>query len=852
MSASAASDADVPRPVAPIFAWTRGSRVRRVALVATLPALLPVVAFALAIAGGRVIVPGDGLSYYLPVHELAKTSWRLGEIPGWNPFAFAGQPLLATAQGGVLYPLNALFLVLPAFYANNVLVLLNIAIAATGAAMLARRLTGDDAGAVLAGLAFGSCGFFYGHLGHQSIEASVAWLPWALLAYERLRERGRAADVLLLGGALAMAALAGQPQMLVMTLLTLVTYAVVTEVLADARRTRTFRKGVIVVGAVAAVEMLLPTSRPEIAAVLLVDLIAVIALVSLLVLKALNRRLPRIGRTPRALRLLALASILAVGLAAAQLVPTAVASFGSARGSFSYAAATSFSSSATHLPLLLFPYLFGNQFPTWPFTAPYQGHWNLEELAGYPGLACLVLVAAGAARIRRDRRALALASAAALMLLISLGRSTGLAFFVWLVPPLGHFRAWARYVVVADLAVAVLAGYGVAHLRTAGPSARRAACRRAVAVTAALAAAGALVPLVPPVAHHVAPGFGTVAAVAVPLLAAVAAAGACLAFGRSVRVATALCLVLVPLDGFFSFGGFFGWRDSPTFAAARAAYSPSEPAPWGTVPDVPGGIDRYLYAGMSVPPIVPFLPQLTDLKGMRSANGYDPLASSSYLAAVGDMTATGAVRRPGQFLVRRSPLLDLLRISLVLVPKKQAPARPPAWLVESGTSGGIVRYEYRPRVPDAFLVGRTIVASDARIRSYLDGRGTFDPATTALVERPSQALSASGSGRVGGVSWSTSAVTGRVVADHRSLLVVSQAWDAGWSAWVDSKRAPVVRVDRILTGVEVPAGTHRFRLAYETPGLKAGFGVSIASIVVFLLTAATLPVLSARRRSRVG
>ena len=136
--------------------------------------------------------------------------------------------------------------------------------------------------------------------------------------------------------------------------------------------------------------------------------------------------------------------------------------------------------------------------------------------------------------------------------------------------------------------------------------------------------------------------------------------------------------MLVPLDGLASFGGFFDWRQSPSFAAARADYSPSEPAPWGAVPDRPGGIERYLFAGKSILPIMPFLPQLTDLKAMDSANGYDPLASTNYLASVGGMQPSGELLRPGQFLRRRSPLLDLLRISLVVVCFSSASVNKPA------------------------------------------------------------------------------------------------------------------------------------------------------------------------------
>ena len=84
-----------------------------------------------------------------------------------------------------------------------------------------------------------------------------------------------------------------------MTLLVLVTYAVVNELLAQPARARRFGKIVLAIAAVASLEMLLPTSTAVIALVLLLDLLLVVAGVSLLVQKALNRTWPPIRTTPR-------------------------------------------------------------------------------------------------------------------------------------------------------------------------------------------------------------------------------------------------------------------------------------------------------------------------------------------------------------------------------------------------------------------------------------------------------------------------------------------------------------------------------------------------------------------------
>src|SRR5262249_12686904 len=148
-----------------------------------------------------------------------------------------------------------------------------------------------------------------------------------------------------------------------------------------------------------------------------------------------------------------------------------------------------------------------------PFQVLYRGHWNLTELAGYPGLACLVLAAAGLSPIRRDRRALALALTAFVLLVVALGASTGAAQLVGLLPVYGHFRSWGRYVVILDLAVAVFAGYGVAHLRAASPAERGAAVRRAWVTAGVLVLLGVVVPFLPVVSRYRAVANSTVLAV---------------------------------------------------------------------------------------------------------------------------------------------------------------------------------------------------------------------------------------------------------------------------------------------------------------------------------------------------
>ena len=387
------------------FARSTAAARRARTLLLLVPALVPAIVFAGALLGRSLLAPGDGALYYFPEHVLTTDAWRSLHIPAWNPFAFSGTPLLAASQSGAFYPLNALFLVLPALYANNAVVVLNLAIASTGAAVLARRLTNDTAAATVAGIGFASCGFMYGHIAHQSIEASVAWLPWVLVGYESMRERPSARSFALTSGALALSLLGGHSQMFFLIVLAVAIYAAAVACLESPPARRRLKQIAPPVLALLVVETAAPASATTTLVFLLLDLFLVGLAVIAIVHRVLARRIRIAWRRGWIVPALVGA---ACSLAAVQLIPTASIVGETVRAHLDFSTATAYSFSPSHLVLLLFPYLFGNPFTVAPFTSTYHGHWNLTELAGYPGLACIVLAAAGLPRIRRDSRGVAL------------------------------------------------------------------------------------------------------------------------------------------------------------------------------------------------------------------------------------------------------------------------------------------------------------------------------------------------------------------------------------------------------------------------------------------------------------
>ena len=71
----------------------------------------------------------------------------------------------------------------------------------------------------------------------------------------------------------------------------------------------------------------------------------------------------------------------------------------------------------------------------------------------------------------------------------------------------------------------------------------------------------------------------------------------------------------------------------------------------------------------------------------------------------------------------------------------------------------------------------------------------------------------------------------------------------GWKATVDGRDAPIERVNYLMRGVQVPAGTHRVEFTYEPTSYRVGWIVSLIATLGVLI-AGLVGWRSQRRRRR--
>lgn len=371
----------------------------------------------------------------------------------------------------------------------------------------------------------------------------------------------------------------------------------------------------------------------------------------------------------------------------------------------------------------------------------------------------------------------------------------------WL-PIVGQFRAPVRYVFFAHLAVACL---GACALTALTSSADRAWLRRALwapwGLTAVVAAA-ALLASGPGGAGD--PAGGRALAVWVGPLTCAVAAGLLTLAARGARWAVPCLVVLAAGDlAAYGLGGVIAWQDFVPQAQVVPLLGDASRRP-------PPGEGRIVRGGF---------PNLWLLAGYRMVDGYVAIAPARQL---------------------RYDEVPALRVSGVRF--AHASVLPPAV-----TQGAELFAGEWFRIPDprprAWAVSRVRVS-----RVPADDIAAIDVSREALVTHPLP-LAGGPAGPVAVVLDVPGEIRLRTDAPGRTLVVLSERYDGGWSADVDGTPAVVEPVNGDFLGCVVEAGRHGVTFTFAPAYLASGAWVSVAGA---LASVALAGISWRRERSRPG
>jgi hypothetical protein len=136
-------------------------------------------------------------------------------------------------------------------------------------------------------------------------------------------------------------------------------------------------------------------------------------------------------------------------------------------------------------------------------------------------------------------------------------------------------------------------------------------------------------------------------------------------------------------------------------------------------------------------------------------------------------------------------------------------------------------------LPRSYLAeGIRIVPDRHALAALMDPGFDFRREILLAEGLPSRGVSADLVGESRIVSYRPDRVEMRVSATRPAVVVLLDAFDPGWRAWVDGAPAPVLRANLAFRAVPVSAGEHLVEMRYRPRAVSLGIALSAATALV--------------------
>lgn len=757
-------------------------------------ALLAALLFRGVLFGGEVFFSRDIAPFFRPMKTFLARSVRHGVLPLWNPWILNGEPFFATLQPGVLYPGNVLLYLLPIRFSFDLTLVLHFVLAGGGTFLLLRRWDRSRLGALFGSVAFMLGGYLVSVGGYPNNLQTVAWLPWVWVAWDRLLADRSVRTALLFSLACAVAFLGGEPQMLALGL----------------------------------------------------------GLMFLHGLLRIERREARLGAAVVAF---AASGILALALAAVQLLPLIELVRHSVRMQpTGLDFATRWATEPVNLSQFLVPPALGSgpmRFGIDLLPAA-QATWILTL---YPGVVVLCMAGVGIVR-HGDRRWTAFWAVTAVVgVLMALGPSTPVFPLLYhVLPPLKAVRYPEKFLWLTALAISVVSARGLDGVLDG--RGRLAGTLIAAAMSSVLLAASLLLLVRPEVVEHACRGAlqgarlcGTPGEAArtygkILLRGGVLAAAAGILLGvcevRRIRpaLAGAGLLALAAADLLVA-------QDHVNPSVNASLY---EHPPWAVTtlrsldPDVAG----YRYRGSPTAALMGSAARV--LRARELSNMYleyeTAAPNTGMLAGIQTQDGLQGLELTSEAelettLVRNSPryrtkMLRAMNVHYYADASATADSMPGLTPVAGHSELPIRIFRVDDPLPRAYFA-----TSDTVVREPVQAFGaSVEPgfplaSRVAVWPRPDPRPKPTSEGRVTHATYGVNKVRLEVQADGPGLVVLTDRFYPGWHATVDGSPRPVLRANGFFRAVAVPEGGHEIEFEFAPASVRIGAWISLAGLLVW-------------------
>lgn len=689
------------------------------------------------------------------------------QFPLWNPYNFSGSPLFANIQSAVLYPLNIFYFFLPQPFAWTLLVMLQVFLSGIFSYLFIRSLRVSKISSLLSSTAFACSLYTTVFLEYNSVVQTLLWMPLALYGVQKINEAGHTRYYLLLTLAITLLFFAGHLQVAVASLLFIICFVVFS--------VRSF-------------------SQPK---------------------------------RQRVLLLYALFGLIALGIAAVQLIPSLELILNSARVPQEYPfLIEKLLIQPSQLLLFVAPDLFGN-----PATRNYLLSETYPTKAVYIGFLPFVFFIFSLV-LWKTNNYVKFFGGAILVLLLLLVR-TPLSELFYRVPiPFFSTSSPSNTIFLLSFCISVLAGFGLDVFLQKN---KKYFLYISIIVFSIIGCSLLIFKITqtPFLMSNALFSLG-LAAIGVGLffLGSV--------FSSKKQIIALFFLLITIADLFYFFQKF-----NP-FVPQAFMYPKTPVTSWLTQN---AGIQRVWGYGAAA------LEANTETHmHIFSPNGYDPIYPKRYGAFIQsskegkiattftNQTRSDAVIAPGygerDLILNeyRLRVLDMVGVTYILdKPQVKDNTFPKERFKQVYTNNGWHIFQNLNAVPRVFLAEKYEVFSTDRQFEQLFFAKNFNPAKVILLEEKPAGVKntvndSSGSATIS--LYSPNKVVIKTKTKTNQLLFLSDTYFPGWKALVDNKETKIYRANYTFRAVVAPKGEHMLTFVYEPESFYWGIKTTIISLVV--------------------
>ena len=341
---------------------------------------------------------GDSWANSLPMRQLRVDLIKNFEPLFWNKYNYCGLPFMGSIAANVLYPITLIYdLIFPIVSAYNLSLIFHYFLAGISMYCFLKEYKLSKFACFMSGLIFMFGGTMTTHRTHSNFIFTIAWIPLIFLFLEKYRKSKRFEFILISSIIYSISFFGGHPQIFLYSSMIILVFILYYTFIFKGGKNHYF-------------------------------------LLSLLIF---------------------LISFLIISI---QFIPAYELMKNSFRESIDYEFFQSFSFNPRLLPILFFPFFFGNQFYQVQNVPIYFGPWNFAEMAAYFGISSIPFLIFGL--FKRSKHKYLWIFILILSFFLVLGSHFPLYKLIYYIPLINKFRVPARNWFGFGLAFSILAGFG--------------------------------------------------------------------------------------------------------------------------------------------------------------------------------------------------------------------------------------------------------------------------------------------------------------------------------------------------------------------------------------------------------